>query len=106
MYGIEIGSVTGLVGRVEVPGLGAVPALIGRWVLERRGKPGPDGPVWTLRAALTYQNDVLLAKEGLGKKFVLELNKDKRYEAVPEAGVTPVFEQGRLTIERLHLCPL
>lgn len=105
MYGIEIGSVTGVLGWVEVPGLGARPALMGRWSLERRGKPGPDGPVWTLRASLTYQNAALLGNAGLPKTIVLEMDKAKRYEAVCEDGVTPSYEDGRLTIEGVHLCP-
>lgn len=67
--------------------------------------PGPDGPVWTLRASLTYQNDVLLKNVELPKRFVIALTKDKRYEAVCEDGVTPAYEDGRLTIEGVHLCP-
>jgi hypothetical protein len=105
MYGLEINSARGDEGWVEVPGLGARPALMGRWSIERRGKPGPDGPVWTLRASLTYQNDALLKNAGLPRRFVIAINKEKRYEAVPEEGVSPTFEEGRLTIEGVHLCP-
>lgn len=104
MFGLEIGSVTGTIGWVEVPGLGVRPALVGRWSLVRRGQPGPDGPVWTLRASLTYQNDHLLGNKGLPKKYVLEIDKSKRYEAVCEEGVVPVFGDKTLTIEGVHLC--
>lgn len=105
MYGLEINSARGDEGWVEVPGLGARPALMGRWSLERRGVPGPDGPVWTLRASLTYQNDALLRNVDLPTRIVIALNKEKRYEVVCEEGVTPSYEQGRLTIEGAHLCP-
>lgn len=108
MYsGVNIENASGRGGWVEAHGLGSRPALLGKWSLEKREVSGPDGPVWRLRASLPYQNDALrnfLAKQKIQMRFYLELSKEKRYEAVPESGVEPLFEQGFLTIERLHLC--
>jgi hypothetical protein len=106
-------------GYIEIPGLGARPAILGRWSIERRGVPGPDGPVWTLRASLSYMNEALMGQPDLPKQIVIMFHatvyddrnravdkKTKRYACVPEEGVTWAVQNMQLLVEGVHLCPL
>ena len=74
-------------GNIAVPGLGAVAALIQRWTLERHAEDGPAGPVWTLRASFSYQNDVLLKSPAMKKRFELAFDSKTTFLAEALDGV-------------------
>ncbi len=73
--------INGRDGKVEVPGLGAVAGLIQRWTLERHAEDGPAGPVWTLRASFSYQNDILLKNKTIKKRIELAFDSKITYLA-------------------------
>ena len=100
--GLTVNTIRGLDGKIEVKGLGAVVALIQKWTLERRVEDGSAGPTWTLRASLSYQNDVWLKAKS---KRIITLNLDNKITYLAEQIGDPEWkiEGNDLVIEGVHV---
>lgn len=97
-------SLSGLDGKIEIVGLGAVVALLQRWNLERRSDEGSAEATWNLSAFMSYQNDALIAKSTAKRRLTLNMGKDysgnqKVILAESTEGSTWKVEGNSLTIE-------
>lgn len=99
--GLTVNTISGLDGKVEVKGLGAVVALIQKWTLERRAESGSAGPTWTLRAFLAYQNNAWIKTKS---KRIITLNLDNRITFLAEVVGDPEWQidGDSLVIEGVH----
>jgi hypothetical protein len=64
-------------GKVEVPGLGAVPAIFSSWTLLPQEGGAATRPTWSLRAVMSYQNDSMLTNGDLPVAFICQLSRSK-----------------------------
>jgi hypothetical protein len=103
--GLRLNSVRLYGGKIAIVGLDAVVAEFAQATLTRRGDDGSAGPIWSLHASLSYQNDFFLGSDSWVKKIVLEPFKDKFYEALPHGDAVIKVDGDVLTIEGVTLCP-
>ena len=103
MHGLHISSIRPYGGQIRIVGLDAVAAEFSQSTLERRGDDGSGNPIWTLHAVLSYTYDLLLKNESFEKKYVIEVWKDKYYQAVPTPDATFTWDNGHLIIEGVTL---
>ena len=106
MNGLRLNNIRLYGGKIAITGLDAVVAEFGQATLERRGDDGSAGPIWTLHAFLSYQNDFFLKSQAFEKKVLLEPFKDQIYQAVEQPGVEWNLENDVLIIEGVTLCPV
>lgn len=101
--GFTVNSISGLDGKVEITGLGAVVALLQKWNIERRAEDGSAGPTWTLHASFSYQNDVLMKKTSAKRRLTLKVNDKITYFAEAIEGAEWQVTGNRLTIEGVRV---
>lgn len=109
--GIFLTSLRGDRGKIEIPSLGAVIAVIeppnGRWNLRREEESHPgDGSEFILHAVFSYDVNRALWDSPYEKEFTIRLGKHKQFRLTQTEGGKTVLEGRSLLMEGVSLWPL